>query len=171
MVDLGPAPGELGGKVLYAGPGGAALAACKLRDRALPARRSVATRPRIEGEPSGYLIVEGATHHNLKDVTARIPLGRLTAVTGVSGSGKSSLVEDVLYRAARARSSRGGRTSRAGAHRAIRGLEQASPGRVGGPVADREDAALLSGVLSRRATRRCARSTRDSRRRLARGLE
>ena len=68
------------------------------------------------------MTVEGANHHNLRDVTARFPVGRLTAVTGVSGSGKSSLVEDVLYRAA----ARGiGETveDAPGAHRAILGLD------------------------------------------------
>jgi excinuclease ABC subunit A len=67
-------------------------------------------------------VIEGATHHNLKDVTVRIPCGSLTAVTGVSGSGKSSLVEEVLYRAAR-RALEGREEEPAGAHRAIRGLE------------------------------------------------
>ena len=123
LVDLGPGAGRLGGKVLYAGPGGAPLAAANSETARYLRGDLVTTRPRIEGEPSGYLIVEGATHHNLNDVTARMPLGRLTAVTGVSGSGKSSLVEDVLYRAARLKLE-GRQDEPAGAHRAIRGLEK-----------------------------------------------
>jgi excinuclease ABC subunit A len=67
-------------------------------------------------------VVEGATHHNLKDVTARFPLGRLTSVTGVSGSGKSSLVDEVLHRAA-VRALEGSEEEPVGAHRAVRGLE------------------------------------------------
>src|SRR5262249_24925780 len=69
-----------------------------------------------------FVTVEGATHHNLKNVTARFPIGRLTAVTGVSGSGKSSLIEEVLYRAARRRLENR-EEEPAGAHRAIQGLD------------------------------------------------
>src|SRR2546422_796217 len=69
------------------------------------------------------LVIEGATHHNLKDITVRFPFGRLSAVTGVSGSGKSSLVEEVLYRAAR-RALEGREEEAVGAHRAIEGLER-----------------------------------------------
>jgi len=72
--------------------------------------------------PSSFITVAGATHHNLQDVTARFPLGRLTAVTGVSGSGKSSLVEDVLHRAAR-RALGEPDAEAPGTHRAVRGLE------------------------------------------------
>jgi len=81
-----------------------------------------ASVPHVADAPREFMVIEGATHHNLKDVTARIPLGRLTAVTGVSGSGKSSLVEEVLYRAAR-RALEGREEEPAGPHRAIRGLE------------------------------------------------
>jgi excinuclease ABC subunit A len=73
--------------------------------------------------PQAFVTVEGAAQHNLKNVTARFPLARLTAVTGVSGSGKSSLVEDVLYRAACRRFAEEPGEP-VGAHRAIRGLER-----------------------------------------------
>jgi excinuclease ABC subunit A len=109
--------------VLYAGEGGAALDRVDTRTaRYLRGDESV-HRDRIAGEPSSFLVVEGATHHNLKDVTARIPLGRLTSVTGVSGSGKSSLIEDVLWRAARS-ALEGVTPEPPGAHRAIRGLDR-----------------------------------------------
>ena len=102
--------------------------------RASPARSGSATaaylsgeqrvsRTRAAGAPAGFLVVEGATQHNLQDVTARFPLGRLTSVTGVSGSGKSSLVEDVLYRAA-LRHFEGREEEAVGAHRAVRGFDQ-----------------------------------------------
>ena len=122
LADLGPGAGELGGRLLYAGPAAgirgekqSATAAYLSGERRI--RR--ATRP---GKPSGFVIIEGATHHNLKGVTVRFPLGRLTSVTGVSGSGKSSLVEEVLYRAA-LREFEGREEEPVGAHRAIRGLE------------------------------------------------
>src|SRR5204863_1039338 len=83
------------------------------------ARIQRAARP---GSPRAFVTVEHATHHNLRGVTARFPLGRLTTVTGVSGSGKSSLVEEVLYRAA-LRHFEGREEEPVGAHRAVRGLE------------------------------------------------
>ncbi len=72
--------------------------------------------------PTGYVKVEGASQHNLRDVDASFPLGALTCVTGVSGSGKSTLVNEILYKAVSARLHRA--RARPGAHRAIRGLEQ-----------------------------------------------
>ncbi|MCS7304903.1 MAG: excinuclease ABC subunit UvrA [Thermoguttaceae bacterium] len=73
------------------------------------------------GAPIGWLEIIGARHHNLKNITVRIPVGTLTVVTGPSGSGKSSLVEEILYRAL-ARQLHHANTS-PGAHEAIRGME------------------------------------------------
>ena len=122
VVDLGPGAGDQGGRVLYAGPGGEALAAAGTETaRFLSGARRV-TRRRVPAAPDRFITVEGATHHNLRDVTARFPIGRLTAVTGVSGSGKSSLVDEVLCRAAR-RALGDADTEEPGAHRAVRGLD------------------------------------------------
>jgi excinuclease ABC subunit A len=122
VVDLGPGAGEQGGRVLYAGPGGEALAGADTETaRFLTGERRV-ERKRVTRPPERFITVEGATHHNLKDVTARFPVGRLTAVTGVSGSGKSSLVEDVLHRAALRALGEAG-AEEPGPHRAVRGLE------------------------------------------------
>jgi excinuclease ABC subunit A len=103
MIELGPGAGEHGGRLVYAGPVAGAAAAGTLTGDYLAGRRRIAVP--VERRPIGnrWLVVEGATLHNLDDVTARIPLGVLTVVTGVSGSGKSTLVHDVLYRQLAAR--------------------------------------------------------------------
>jgi excinuclease ABC subunit A len=74
-----------------------------------------------QSAPGGWLEIVGARHNNLKNITVRIPLGTLTAVTGVSGSGKSSLIEDVLF-ASLARTLHRAQTS-SGAHDAIHGVQ------------------------------------------------
>jgi excinuclease ABC subunit A len=123
LIDLGPGAGEQGGRLLYAGPGGEALDRAESETARYLRGEKQVSRQRAPGSPKAFVTVEGATHHNLKDVTARFPLGRLSVVTGVSGSGKSSLVEEVLYRAAR-KKLEGREEEPAGPHRAIRGLEQ-----------------------------------------------
>ena len=123
VVDLGPGAGEHGGQILYAGPGGDALLAADTETaRYLRGERQITRARRLTGHEE-FLVVEGATHHNLRDVRARFPLGRLTAVTGVSGSGKSSLVEDVLYRAA-VRVLEARADEPVGTHREVRGLDR-----------------------------------------------
>jgi len=122
VVDLGPGAGERGGRLLYAGPGGEALARVDTETARYLRGEKRVTRDRRPGEPREFVTVLGATHHNLRDVDARFPLGRLTAVTGVSGSGKSSLVEEVLYRAAR-RTLEGVAEEPPGPHRGLTGLE------------------------------------------------
>ncbi|MEO5987392.1 MAG: excinuclease ABC subunit UvrA, partial [Candidatus Eisenbacteria bacterium] len=123
LVDLGPGAGEMGGQLLYAGPAAGAVDA-KGSETALYLRgEKHVRRKRLTGKPDGFITVHGATHHNLKHVTARIPLGRLTSVTGVSGSGKSSLVEEVLYRVA-LRRFEGREDDAIGAHDKVTGLEK-----------------------------------------------
>ena len=125
LVDMGPGAGENGGRVLYAGPTGESLRTADTETaRYLRGDLSV-RRTRRAGEPAQFLTIEGASHHNLENVTARFPLGRLTSVTGVSGSGKSSLIGDVLYRAALLRYE-ATQTEPPGAHHAIRGFESLS---------------------------------------------
>jgi excinuclease ABC subunit A len=95
IVDVGPAAGEHGGRILYSGP-----------PKGLEAIRESRTRPYLFGEEKphhrvsraaqDWLRMEGVTRNNLQNLSVAFPLGTLTAVTGVSGSGKSSLVSQAL---------------------------------------------------------------------------
>lgn len=119
VIDLGPGAGTEGGHLVAAGPP-ATLSHCQtsLTGQYLAGTRQV-VQPRTVRRPShGYVTVVGATHRNLREVTARFPIGCLTVVTGVSGAGKSSLVIDVLYRALSRQAASGGPP---GAHRRIEG--------------------------------------------------
>jgi excinuclease ABC subunit A len=99
VIDLGPGAGRLGGEVIGAGTAQALIAnpaSTTGRFLAHPLRHPLQPRRRVNGaDPS--LEVRAASLHNLRAVDARIPLGRLTVVTGVSGSGKSTLARDVLH--------------------------------------------------------------------------
>ena len=102
IIDIGPGPGEHGGRVCFQGTPTELLAAeGSLTGDYLAGRRRVA-EPRTP-EPvlpeTPRLRIRGARAHNLKGLTVEIPLNRLVVVTGVSGSGKSSLIGDVLYQA------------------------------------------------------------------------
>jgi excinuclease ABC subunit A len=108
LIDLGPGAGELGGKLLYAGPfEGVLREDHSLTGRYLSGELRIPV-PNNRHKPSGkFLRLFGATLHNLQNVDLMIPLRTLTVVTGVSGSGKSTLVHDVLYRALAAKRSGG----------------------------------------------------------------
>lgn len=95
LVDVGPAAGEQGGQVLYSGPpaGLADVEASQTRGYLFGAQ---APAPRTPRGPSAWLCLEGVTRNNLHSVDAAFPLGCFTAVTGISGSGKSSLVSQAL---------------------------------------------------------------------------
>jgi excinuclease ABC subunit A len=122
VVDLGPGAGPIGGRVLYAGDSAGllnspdSLTAKYLRGDLrieVPAGRRKAN--------PGWLIIRGARENNLHGIDARIPLGCLVCVTGVSGSGKSSLVDDILRRALTR--AFGGSGPEPGRHDAIEGVE------------------------------------------------
>jgi len=93
VVDLGPGAGTNGGEVCYEGDVEGLRASGTLTGRYLDHRAELAERNR---EPKGYISIKNATKHNLKDVSVDIPLGMLTVVTGVAGSGKSSLIHGYL---------------------------------------------------------------------------
>lgn len=100
IVDIGPGAGEHGGEVVHSGGYDELLANRRsITGDYLSGRRSIETpTKRRPIDPSRILTVEGARANNLKDITVGFPLGTFVAVTGVSGSGKSSLVNDILYR-------------------------------------------------------------------------
>jgi excinuclease ABC subunit A len=122
VVDMGLGAGEQGGRVIFAGPlpdllkEPRSLTAKYLRDELaipVPTSRRRPTNQRIR--------VLGAAEHNLKDIDVEIPLGMLTCVTGVSGSGKSTFVHDVLYAALKR--AKGDWDRRVGRHRKLEGAE------------------------------------------------
>ena len=104
LIDMGPRAGEFGGQVIYEGPPDGMQKARPAESLTLQYLDGVRHRYVRERHPWTYSItVEGAREHNLKNVDVRIPLGVLTVITGVSGSGKSSLVGDILYPAMKRR--------------------------------------------------------------------
>jgi excinuclease ABC subunit A len=121
VVDLGPGAGVHGGEVMAEGPLDVILKAKSLTADYLNGTREIAV-PKVRRKGNKKkLTVHGARANNLKNVTASIPLGTFTCITGVSGSGKSSFTIDTLYAAA-ARSLNGARVI-AGAHDKVTGLE------------------------------------------------
>jgi excinuclease ABC subunit A len=122
MVDIGPAAGEHGGEIVAAGPVEKVLrdphsiTAAYLRgDRMIP------VPPQRRKGTGKKLVIRGAQANNLKDIDVAIPLGCFVAVSGVSGSGKSSLITDILSRKVAQHFYRA--KERPGPHRAVEGLE------------------------------------------------
>ncbi len=99
VVDVGPGAGEQGGQVVVSGTvADLEGSAESVTGAYLSGRRQVEVpEQRRARQPGRELVVEGAREHNLRDIDVTVPLGQFVAVTGVSGSGKSSLVSDVLY--------------------------------------------------------------------------
>ncbi|HEY8993446.1 MAG TPA: excinuclease ABC subunit UvrA [Lacunisphaera sp.] len=125
LIELGPGAGTEGGQILFQGSPAecAKLPASTSRTGAyLGGKLGVMKDAKTKEPDDRWLTVKGASEHNLKNVEARFPVGLLTCVTGVSGSGKSSLVNDILAVAA-ARKLNGATKILPGKHRGLTGLE------------------------------------------------
>jgi len=97
IVDFGPGAGLLGGKVVAEGPMNKILQSNTLTAQYLSKKKTILRTIQETANPTEYLRLTGATLNNLKNIDISIPLGKLVCVTGVSGSGKSSLIVDTLF--------------------------------------------------------------------------
>ena len=122
LVDLGPGAGEHGGHLVAEGPPEVVIRSSdSLTGQYLSGDLAIPL-PKKRRRPSGYIEIEGAAQHNLKDIDVKVPLGVFCCVTGVSGSGKSTLVNEILYKAVANRLHRA--KQRPGEHRRLRGLDE-----------------------------------------------
>ncbi len=123
IVDLGPGAGEHGGEVVVAGTLEDVVACPEsLTGAYLSGRQSIPVPAQRREGNGGALVIRGAREHNLKNINARIPLGKFVYITGVSGSGKSTLLVEVMYRRLAQVLHRS--RERAGEHKGIEGIEQ-----------------------------------------------
>src|SRR5262245_24187784 len=122
IIDFGPGPGVRGGQLVVQGPPGEVIKdSHSLTGKFLSGEKQIAIPPTRRASSGNYLKILGATHNNLKNVDVEIPLGNFVCITGVSGSGKSSLVSDIIVEALHRDLNKG--EGNPGAHRAIEGLE------------------------------------------------
>ncbi|MCL2200921.1 MAG: excinuclease ABC subunit UvrA, partial [Oscillospiraceae bacterium] len=122
IVDIGPGAGVHGGEVVCAGTAEEIKACEGSATGQYLSRKKIIPVPGVRRPGNGkYLTIRGAAENNLKDLTVSIPLGKMTCVTGVSGSGKSSLINEVVYKALA--SGLNGAKARAGKHSGIDGME------------------------------------------------
>ena len=121
IVDIGPGAGEHGGKVVAVGTAEEIIACEDSVTGAYLSGKKRIPVPSSRRKPEYFLTVRGAAENNLKQINVRIPLGVFTCVTGVSGSGKSSLVNEILYKSL-ARTLNRARTI-PGRHKSIEGTE------------------------------------------------
>ena len=123
VVDIGPGAGEHGGEVVAKGTPKEFIRSRKSITAAYLSGKKRIPVPNERRQPTGHLTILGAQENNLKNIDVDIPLGVFTCVTGVSGSGKSSIVNEILYKRL-ARDLNHSRTSRPGKHKDLLGVEQ-----------------------------------------------
>ncbi len=121
IVDIGPGAGSHGGEVVAQGDAKAIMKCKKSITGQYLSKKIVIPVPTERRKPSGILSVYGAAENNLKNIDVDFPLGVMTCVTGVSGSGKSSLVNEILYKALAKKLNRA--HTIAGKHKSISGIE------------------------------------------------
>ena len=122
IVDIGPKAGEYGGEVVATGTAKQIMKNKKSITGAYLSGKIKIPVPQVRRKPSGFLKVVGAQENNLKNIDVEIPLGIFTCVTGVSGSGKSSLVNQILYKRLAKELNRA--KTKPGLHKDIEGFEQ-----------------------------------------------
>ena len=121
-MDIGPGAGEHGGEVVAAGTAEDIMACeASVTGAYLSGKKKIPV-PKERKKPTGFLKIKGAKQNNLKNIDVEIPLGVMTCVTGVSGSGKSSLVNEILYKALAKKLNRARTVP--GAYKSIEGIEQ-----------------------------------------------
>ena len=122
IVDIGPGAGEIGGEVVAAGSVEDIMNEPRsITGQYLSGKRKIEV-PKTRKQPTGFLTIQGAKEHNLKNIDVDIPLGVVTCITGVSCSGKSSLVNEILYKSLAKKLNHAHKIP--GAHKKILGVEQ-----------------------------------------------
>jgi excinuclease ABC, A subunit len=122
VVDIGPGAGEHGGEVIAQGTAREIMKNKKSVTGQYLSGKVQIPVPDKRKKPTGFLEIRGASENNLKNVNVKFPLGVMTCVTGVSGSGKSSLVNEILYKTLAKKLNRSRMV--AGKHKSIQGIEQ-----------------------------------------------
>ena len=122
VIDIGPGAGKHGGKIIFEGTPKQLLQSHTLTGDYLSGRKRVEIEnSKLQVKSQNYLIIKGAREHNLKNINVKIPLGKFICITGVSGSGKSSLMNDILAKALMRKFYKS--KEEPGEHKAILGVE------------------------------------------------
>lgn len=122
IVDIGPGAGETGGEVVACGTVEDIIKEPRsITGQYLSGKKKIEV-PKKRKKPTGFLTIQGAKEHNLKNIDVEIPLGVFTCITGVSGSGKSSLINEILYKSLAKKLNHAHKIP--GAHKKILGTEQ-----------------------------------------------
>ena len=122
IVDVGPGAGEHGGEIIATGTAQEIMANEASITGAYLSGRKFIPVPEERKKPNGWLTIKGAQQNNLKNIDVKIPVGVMTCVTGVSGSGKSSLINEILYKHLAKELNRA--RVKAGKHKSITGVKQ-----------------------------------------------